>query len=357
MISFMLRILFSLIVLSFFLTFLTSCDQPRYCCEVKGADEFVIDSYKIRQGKFSILEMQGICVEPLPCDAMQEYQDTIGDDDILRITVYHPGRDDIGRAVNAVGDTVGFRVINGQVFLPELPPIFVRGLTLAQARYRLQEKYHEQIQDVEVFIDYCERLSRVVEIIGDVQVATIPIDGKLRLYDVLAMAGINPAANLFMSYVVRGCKVLHVDIYKLIKEGDMCQNIVMRPKDKIYIADPDDSKVMVMGEVGIPRVLFLPRGSMPIREALVAAGGIPFTGDKACIQIIRGEIVCPKVYQINWNHVICLPNNSLLLMPGDTVYVAEKPITQWNRFISQLFPTATGVLEAATLYDLTRRHH
>lgn len=348
--------LFPLMIASVILVFFTSCDQPRYCCEVKGADEFVMDSYIIRQGKFAILEMQGIWVDPLPCDAMLEYQDTIGNDDILKITVYHPGREEIALAVNQVGETVGFRVIDGQVYLPELPPISVGGLTIAQARWVLQEKYREQIQDVEVFVDFQERLSRVVELIGNVSVPVVPIDGKMRLFDVLSEAGINPAANLFMSYVVRDCRVLHVDIYKLVKEGDMCQNIVMRPKDKIYIADPDDSKVMVMGEVGLPRVLFLPRGSMPIREALVAAGGIPFTGDKACIQIIRGDITCPKVYQINWNHVICLPNSSLLLMPGDTVYVAEKPITQWNRFISQLFPTATGVLEAATLYDLTRRH-
>jgi len=346
-----------ILCLSLILAIFTACENPRYCCEIKGADEFVMDSCKIRQGKFSILEMQGIEVEPLPCNAMMEYQDVIGDDDILKIVVYHHGRADLTCAVNQVGSLVGYRVINGQISLPELPPVYVNGLTLLEARAQLEFEYRKHIEEVEVFIDFKDRLARVVELIGSVQVPVIPVDGKVRLYDVLAAAGINPAANLFMSYVVRGCKVLHVDIYKLIKEGDMCQNIVMRPRDKIYIADPDDSKIMVMGEVGLPRILFLPRGFMSIREALVAAGGIPYTGDKSCIQIIRGDIMCPKVYQINWNHVICLPNHSLLLMPGDTVYVAEKPLTQWNRFISQLFPTATGVLEAATLYDLTRRHN
>lgn len=343
----------NLLFLSLIIICACSCERPRYCCEVKGADEFVIDSCKIRQGKFAILEMQGIRVDPLPCDAMEEFQDTIGDDDILKIAVYHYGRGDITQAVNNIGATVGFRVINGHLFLPELPPIPVRGLTLYQVRNKIEAQYRSQIEDVEVFVDYKERLSRVVELVGNVVNPIIPVDGKMRLYDVLSIAGIDSSANLFMSYVVRGCKVLHVDIYKLIKEGDMCQNIVMRPRDKIYIADLDDSKIMLMGEVGIPRVVYLPRGSMPLREALVNAGGIPYTGDKSCIQIIRGDITCPKVYQVNWNQVICLPNHSLLLMPGDTVYVAEKPITQWNRFISQLLPTAAGIIEAAALYDVT----
>jgi polysaccharide export outer membrane protein len=29
-------------------------------------------------------------------------------------------------------------------------------------------------------------------------------------------------------------------------------------------------------------------------------------------------------------------------MPGDIVYVAAKPITEWNRFISQLLPLFGG---------------
>jgi len=30
-------------------------------------------------------------------------------------------------------------------------------------------------------------------------------------------------------------------------------------------------------------------------------------------------------------------------MPGDIVYVASKPITEWNRFISQLLPSFTWI--------------
>lgn len=123
----------------------------------------------------------------------------------------------------------------------------------------------------------------------------------------------------------------------------MSQNIVMRGGDKIYIADAAASTLMVMGEVRQEKVIDVPSGSLSLREALALAGGIPYTGDKGCIQVIRGNILRPKIYTLNWKHVMRLPTTSLLLMPGDIVYVAATPITEWNRFITQIFPTLTGI--------------
>jgi polysaccharide biosynthesis/export protein len=123
----------------------------------------------------------------------------------------------------------------------------------------------------------------------------------------------------------------------------MSQNIVMKGGDKIYIAEPSAATLMIMGEVREEKVIDLTSGSISLREALALAHGIPFTGDKSYIQVIRGNIAHPKIYLLNWEHVLHLPNSSLLLMPGDIVYVASKPITEWNRFISQLLPSFTGL--------------
>jgi polysaccharide export outer membrane protein len=219
----------------------------------------------------------------------------------------------------------------------------VSGLTLEEARSKIQACYQEEIRDTEVFLTYKARMARKVELVGLVGMASVPVDGKLRLFDVLSMAHVPAEANLFKSYVLRQNKMLSVDLNKLLKEGDMSQNIVMRGDDKIYIAESGAASLMVMGEVGHECVLPLPKGSMSLRHALAAAGGIPYTGDKSYIQIIRGNIARPKIYTLSWEHVIHLPNDSLLLMPGDIVYVAAKPITEWNRFISQLLPALGGL--------------
>ncbi len=335
-----------------FLLAFCSCSHRCHQYGIYGADEFVIDSYTIRQGKLAILDMEGEDLGELPCEAMEEYQDSISEDDILNIAIYHPKRRDVMDSIQFINQQVGFRVCEGKIDLPDIPSIVVAGLTLEEARLRIQDCYREQIQDIEVFLNYRDRLSRKVELTGAVSTPVIPVDGKIRLYEVLALAQVPNNANLFKSYVVRDGVQLPVDFYKLMNQGDMSQNIVMCGGDRIFIADPRDSNVMVMGEVASPRAVSLPYGFMSLREALVSAGGIPFTGNRDCIQVIRGNLQNPKIYVLSWDHIIHLPNDSLLLMPGDTVYVSEKPITQWNRFIDQLLPSCLGIQTAYGTYLL-----
>ncbi|MGA8164612.1 MAG: SLBB domain-containing protein [Waddliaceae bacterium] len=341
------------ILLTFFLFFLSSCTKP--CCDynIVGPDEFVTDSYCIRQGKLAIKEMMGEYAGAISCDALEEYEDCIVEDDILNIALYHPTRKEIREAFEYINHSVGgFRVTEGRVDLPDIQSVEVMGLTLREAQEKLKMEIQKHYCDAEIFISYKDRLQRKVELAGSVKTPAIPVDGKIRLYEVLTKAGILPNANLFMSYVMREGYPLPLDLYKLINEGDMNQNIVMRGGDKIFIANPSDAVVMVMGEVNSPTAIEVPYGFITLPEALVRARGIPYTGNRRCIQVIRGDIECPKIYVISWEHIVNLPNRSMLLIPGDTVYVSEKPITKWNRFISQLLPTASCIREVHGTYNL-----
>jgi polysaccharide biosynthesis/export protein len=333
----------------------SGCGRPCHDYAVMGPDEFVMDSYQIRQGKTAILQMEGIEVLELPCDAMDEYKDMITEDDILTISIYHPTRKDLMEAFEYINKVCeGFKVVNGCVDIPDMGFVEVADLTLIEAKEKLQGLFREQIKDLDVFICYKDRLARKIDMIGLVTTPTVPVDGKIRLYEALAKARIPPGANLFMSYVVRDGFPLDLDLHKLINEGDMSQNIVMKGGDKVFIASATDCKAMLMGELAVPQPVNLPYGFISLREALVTAGGIPFTGDKDNIQVIRGNLADPKIYVLSWQHIIHLPNDSLLLMPGDTVYVSAKPITEWNRFIGQLLPSFSGTTAAFEVYSLVR---
>ncbi|HSX03922.1 MAG TPA: SLBB domain-containing protein [Rhabdochlamydiaceae bacterium] len=320
-----------------------SCTNPPYRGEVSGPDEFVMDSYKIRDGKLSVLEMEGKEPDPFCCEWLDEYQDRIHEGDILHVAIYHPTRTDISSSVQAIGSSIGFRVTEGKILLPDLAAVKVDGLTLEEARKAIQDEYLKNIQDIEVFLAYNSRTERKVEIVGLTAVPALPVDGRMRLFEVLSLARILPTTNLFKSYVVRDGCLLPVDLYKLIKEGDMSQNVVMRGGDKIYLADATASVLMVLGEVGRPRVIEIPNGFMTLSQALAEAGGIQITGDRRYIQVIRGNIQCPKIYTLHWNHIIHLPCDSMLLIPGDIVYVAATPLTEWARFVNQIMPTLIGI--------------
>ncbi len=316
------------------------CCPPEHPYVLENSQEFVIDSYNIRKGKFAILEMFGEKVPPLPKTYLEEYEDTIDEDDILKIAIFHPSRKDLETAINQINHSIGFRVINGYIQLPDLSALKVKGLTLNQARDLISETYNQHIDNITVFVEYAKRCHSKVELTGCVHVPEIPINGRIRLYEVLSLAGLDAHSNLFKSYIIRNKQMLAVDFYKLIVEGDMSQNIVMQPNDKIFIASLDASSITVMGEVGLASTIPIPNGFISLREALAYAGGIPYTGDKRNIYVIRGNILHPKVYKLSWNHITYLPNDSLLLIPGDTVYITEKPITKWNRFIDQLLPSS-----------------
>lgn len=329
--------------IALFLILLCGCSNPPYKGEdVFGAEEFVMDSYRIREGKFCVLQMQGKDFDALNLELLNEYKDVIHEGDVLNIAIYHPTRTDLTSAVQQINQTLGFRVIEGKVQIPDLEAIHIEGFSINEAKGEIQKRYRDQIKDIEVFITYKDRLERKVELAGLVHTPSIPVDGRLRLFEALSVARVPPHANLFKSYIVRDNALLPVDFYKLVKEGDMGQNIVMRGGDKIYIADPSASTLMVLGEVKIERVVDVPDGFMTLRKALGEAGGILPSGDRSYIQVIRGNILNPKIYTLHWEHVVRLPNDSMLLIPGDIVYIAARPMSEWNRFVNDLLPTLIG---------------
>lgn len=314
-----------------------------------GADEFVLDSYKIREGKFSILEMEGKPLEELDPELLKEYSDTLIDGDVLAVVAYHPGRPDLVEAVAQISNSLGFPVSDGVVRLPDLPPVKVEGLTLDQAREAIERAYAKQISNLDIFLSYKGREVRKVELAGLVSKPNLPVNGKIRLFDVMAQAQVPTQANFFKSYMIRENEFVPVDFNRLMTMGDMTQNVVMRGGDKIYIADTGAASLMIMGEVAQTGIINLPSGSAPLRHVLAQAGGLLPTGDRSYIQVIRGSITKPKIYTLTWQHVVRLPTDSLLLIPGDIVYVAATPVAEWNRFVNAMLPTITA-------YELFNKH-
>ena len=228
-----------------------------------GLEDFIADSSQISKGKYAILRLEQNGSPDLPslhasCD------ECVMDGDELTIALYSPYRRDHADAFEMINQTAGFRICDGKVALPRLGPIDVEGLTLNQLKEKIQTAYREEIPDGKIFINYKKRRARFVQIIG-AEKGVVPVDGKMRLNEVLAMAVVPPSSNLFKSNVIRDGNILPVDLYKLIHEGDESQNIVMRGGDQIFIARGPDAAVMVTGEVRHPKVIPVPYGFLPLQ--------------------------------------------------------------------------------------------
>ena len=322
----------------------TSC-VSRYSTETSSVQDFILESYKINEGKFSILEMQGLKIDALDPSLLKEKEELIGENDVLSIEIDHPTRLDLINTFRSVSQTKGFEVIENKIYIPNLDFIHVSNLTLKQAKEKIQKRFRKEISDIEVFVIYKKKKTKNVKIAGVIS-SVIPIDSKTRLFDVLAKVNLPVGVNFFKSYLVRDNKYLALDFDKLLKNADMSQNIVMKEEDKIYLAPASATKVMIMGEVARQMAIDLPDGTISLKEALAQVGGLLPSANKSYIQIFRTSTKNPKIYVLDWQYVAKLPNRALLLMPDDIVYVSINPITKWNRFISQILPTIT-LIEAA----------
>lgn len=336
------------------LVLLTGCTPPVYQDTVYGIDDFMADSIEISRGKFAILNLENQNNDKVSSQMPDFYEETVIDGDELTIALYNPRRQDRVKSFQAINQTTGFRICDGKVTLPQIGSIEVYGLTLKNLREKIQLAYFEQFKEGQIYVDFKKRRERYVQIIGAKE-TLIPIDGNTRLNEVLAKSQISPSANLFKSYVMRDDKKLPIDLYKLIHEGNQSQNIIMHGGDQIFLAHGMDATVMVTGEVPNSVVIPILYGFIPLREALAIAGGIPFTGNSNCIRVIRGDFIRPRIYCMSWQDLKHLPNQSLLLMPGDVVVIGEMQITQWNRFINQVQPSAGGIQAGYNVYQLIKK--
>lgn len=328
----------------FLISFIFTSCISRYSTNTASVQDFILDSYKISEGKFSILEMEGLKFDTLDPSLLKEKEDVIEERDVLNIEIDHPTRLDLINTLRSISQSKGFEVIDDKIYIPNLGAIQVANLTLIEAQEKIQKRYLEEIENIEVFVTYKKKREKAVHIAGSVT-SIIPIDEKTRLFDVLSKVNIS-TANLFKSYVLRDNKFLAVDFHNLLKQGDMSQNIVMVNEDKIYIAQSSASKIMVMGEVAKQSAIDIPDGSISLKQALAEAGGLLPTANKSYIQIFRTNVKNPKIYLLNWQQIVELPNRALLLMADDIVYVSMSPITQWNRFVTQILPTVS-LMDAA----------
>lgn len=340
------------LLLVFILSLLSSCVAPVYENTTYGIEEFKHDSKQIGQGKLAILALEENKTFNPP-DPYHLCDEIVIDGDELSITLHCPSRPDRVESMEVINVRTGFCVSNGTICLPHLSPILISECTLHQVQEAIESAYREQIPCARVFVNFKKKRDRIVHIIGAGH-PTVIVNGQTRLSEVLAKARLSPYANLFKSYVMRRGEQLPLDLYQIVHRGDESQNIVMQGGDQIFIANIFDASIMVTGEVGSSIVIPVPYGFISLREALGVAGGVPFTGNKNCIQVIRGHLIRPKIYSLSWKEMSCVSNQSLLLMPGDIVVVSERPITQWNHFINQLQPSTDCMQTGCDIYGLIR---
>lgn len=220
---------------------------------------------------------------------------------------------------------------DSKVYFDLLPGIDVAGKTTQQLQTELEAgltKYYKQPQ---VAVTLREAVSQRVWVLGRLNAPGIyPIKQPMRVLDAVSQAGglftsrftgtTEELADLKHSFMIRGGRTLPVDFEKLIREGDMSQNIYLEPNDYLYLPSSLTNEVYVLGAVTEPR----PVGFMSDMNLLGAIGrglGLTPGADLTHVSIIRGSLTNPKIATVNALEIMNGKATNVRLEPGDIVYV------------------------------------
>ena len=230
---------------------------------------------------------------------------------------------------------------DGLLPLPLVGLIQASGKTLPELLSVLNYAYSQYIRAPNISVTVSKYRSQKIYVLGQVNIpGAYPFDGKISVLDAIGQAqGLSERADLLGSYVIRGKELLPVDLYALLRKGDLRNNISLADRDLIHIADSSDRKVYVLGEVRRPGVF--PMGSEPLRliDAISMAGGLDLvTAKKGKILLVRGGYADPVVYRLDLSDVMDLTGTETILESGDRVYATATGLTNWNRFMIQLLP-------------------
>lgn len=293
--------------------------------------------------------------------ARNNYDYTVGRGDILNVTVWnHPELTIPAGSMRSAEEAGNWVHSDGTIFYPYIGKVQVAGKKVTEIREDITKRLAKYIESPQVDVTVAAFRSQRVYVTGAVnQPGTVPVTNvPMTLIEAVnAAGGMNEVANWNQVTLTRGNTARTFNMRELYQAGNTDQNILLQPNDVVHVARNDDNKVFVLGEVRKPQSYMMGQAGMTLAEALADAGGLfEASANASGIFVIRqaepdsGKIA--KVFQLNAENAIALVMaEQFELQQRDIVYVTAAPVARWNRVISQLLPSITGLYSIGRFSD------
>lgn len=296
----------------------------------------------VKEVRSAVVELQQVTV-PVPDleEAALEYR--VGPGDVLAISI--PG---MSVAKTAAGEQPqGFRVYSsGKVLLPMVGGVAVAGLSVDEVQEKLQQVFRPYIKEPVITVEILEYKSQPLYLLGKFNQSGVQyLDRPISLIQGIALGGgFADAANLRGARLVRKNRIVPVDIYELMYNNDLRQNVALRPGDTVYIPGNEQQNVYVLGAVAKEGPIPMVNGRLSLPQALSAAGIGKSSYDQSQIRIIRSETPTKgQLMVVDLGLIMAGEALPLPLQDGDIVYVPRSGIGDWNVALNEMLPTLQAI--------------
>jgi polysaccharide biosynthesis/export protein len=239
----------------------------------------------------------------------------IGPEDILEVQVWD--NKDLNHG--------GFVRPDGKTSLPLVGEIQAAGKTVQQLQDDLTAIYAKTVKQPVVTVIVKEIRSRPVHFVGGfARPSIVQLTRDLNLIEAIALVGgLAPNADAENAYVIRDRQRIPVDFEKLVKKGDMSQNLQLQPGDSVVA--PVADLVYVQGEVRSPGAIKY-TNDLTIAKAITQVGGTTPLAAPGRVDLLRGEDEKRVRMRIDLDKIMRAPesNPDLKLRPNDIIFVPQR---------------------------------
>lgn len=287
----------------------------------------------------------------------------VGPGDTVLVAVYgHPElsiSQYAGAAFSVPGGRMAGLVIDndGSLQLPLVGSLQVAGRTTDELRTYLEQNLAPYVKDPKVTVQVVFAGSIRYYLLGQFTNPGLKYsDRPMRLLEALSLGGsvMMERASLRSGYLARGGKRLPIDFLRLIREGDLSQNIKLQSGDLIMVPDNTSEQAFVFGGAAGSNpsggaVQFI-NGRLSLLQALARAGfGFRerVQARLSDVRIIRSQGDRGELFVVDAERILAGEAASFELSPGDIVFVPTTALTDWNQALEQLLPslqTVSGLL-------------
>lgn len=273
----------------------------------------------------------------------------IGPGDLVNVSV--TGRPELG-GEHRIGP-------DGSFALPLLGAVDAMTRTRDALATEIRERFLRFYRVVgPVSVDVTEYTSDRVYVLGRVENPGVhELTGAPRLLQVLAQAGGLPVRE-FRTYLHRcailreGGHLLWIDLVALLEDGRRELDVELRNGDVVYLPDPEDAVVFVMGQVLRPGAVPI-KVRLPLATALAHAGGPTEDADLDEVWLVRDGGTQGSPVRIDLRSILENADfeQNVDLRSGDILIVGRSGLGDLNYVLRKFAPSITP---AAFLLSITQ---